>query len=218
MNKRLICIILAFSMLFVFLLNIALSFWGYMQMASLVGKMSDKGFKITTGNDDTKLYTKSTAESSAYWVAVVHGLGIIWLIFVLVYAFSKKPKVNNRKWPYIVLIILITCGIGYEIWEVSRRNFTSFKFENWINSEQTWTSDQKNFIINDIWKAGGYNMSITIPLIMAIVLSTIYLILCVVQLVILSKHKNENDKLYSNEVVNFGKSLDQQKNVTNELP
>lgn len=139
-----------------------------------------------------------------------------WLfyIFALVYIFRNgNTRVQNRRWPYIVMVVLGAVFILLHIYTAytvmsNKTGLLSVKQDKMPDADYAHVKDQ----IASIWKT--YESKHTFYIVAGIVLGVATLALNAAQLVLIKKAKDSSDVEYSKEIVAAAQAKEKQ----NDLP
>lgn len=154
----------------------------------------------TTGSVIVSLEQKASAFSSLIWV----GVQSIFIIFGLIYAYSKSGKGTLRKWPYIVLIVLLSIASIFSIMNAANVSSKPVTYKDNAKIEATL----KEIFENDY-------SSIKILRIVSVIGVVIADGIAIALLVLTKGIKNDGDVKYSQEI----KNVQIQKQIEeNDLP
>lgn len=146
------------------------------------------------GNKVTDTAKNST---SSLGTIIAAGVSLLFYVFALLFIFNKSAKVQNRKWPYITMIIL--GGLGVLLKLVSYAMIYNKAQPTPLEGGLDTAANRQ--IVEHVWST--YKSSVTTLVLVGIVLSVVIIGLHITQLVLIKKAKNSADIDYSEQIRNF---------------
>lgn len=171
-------------------------------------EMEKKAYDLLVLKDGTladKL--KLPKQHSEYWSLIGSAvLGLLPWLFATCFAGSKTPRIQMRKWPHIILLIVSLVYVAFSTFGF----YLYFQDANKVlvtglgvtdKGEATTILDANKDLLTGVWN----DFQKTIYIIFAAVIGSIAIvaIFSIVQLVLIKKQRNSGDVAYSQEVQNF---------------
>lgn len=125
-------------------------------------------------------------------------IGLFFFIFAGIYLVSRNKKVQMRRWPYIVMIVLGVAAIGWKLWQV----YMVVAWDHPNKLPETYDTPEINKIMTDVWTA-SYKSHTSMLYAITLVCSIIPFAANIAQMVMIKKMRNNSDSQYSEQVRNF---------------
>lgn len=152
---------------------------------------------------------KTSSTSSMIAVVLVVVGALFFYIFALIYIFSKNPKTQGRKWPYITMLVL---GALFVLVKLAWTLPTYMKSEP-MTLEGSIHTEANLKLVSDLYTSSYQGSLVAITLIAA-VCSLAVIGFHIVQLVLIKKARDNSDIQYSEQIRNF----QQHQPKNNDLP
>lgn len=169
-----------------------------------------KNLKMSHFIDDAKVAVPGlTIEgNSSTMLTIIFAIALPWIFYIFagIYIFSKNSRVQNRKWPYIVMIVFAALGILLAV-----INMAFYSRETGAITVKNAT-DAQTAAIAKVW-ADSYKSTFKVLLVISAILSIAIIVLHSIQIALIKKSKNNADVDYSEQIKNF-----QQQPQNNDLP
>lgn len=141
-------------------------------------------------------------------LTIVFAIVLPWIFYIFagIYIFSKNSRVQNRKWPYIVMIVFASIGILMSVvyMAIYAKDTGAITIKN--------ATDAETAAVSKVW-ADSYKSTFKVLLVISAILSIAIIVLHSIQIALIKKSKNNADVDYSEQIKNF-----QQQPQNNDLP